>query len=90
MVGVGPTRPQRTLDLGSNASVNFATSANLKIAAGIAGLESAHEGAKVPYPTAWLHPKNKGRMMGIGPTNAGVAIRCVNHFATFAIVEDVI
>ena len=27
-----------------------------------------------------------GRMMGIEPTNAGATIRCVNHFATIAIL----
>ena len=27
-----------------------------------------------------------GRLMGIEPTNAGITIRCVNHFATTAIV----
>ena len=27
-----------------------------------------------------------GRLMGIEPTNAGTTIRCVNHFATTAIV----
>ncbi len=26
----------------------------------------------------------KGRLMGIEPTNAGITIRCVNHFATIA------
>ena len=26
-----------------------------------------------------------GRLMGIEPTNAGITIRCVNHFATTAI-----
>ena len=25
-----------------------------------------------------------GRLMGFEPTNAGATIRCVNHFATFA------
>ena len=29
-------------------------------------------------------PRKEGRMMGIEPTNAGATIRCVNHFATFA------
>ena len=29
-------------------------------------------------------PKKERRMMGIEPTNAGATIRCVNHFATFA------
>ena len=28
-----------------------------------------------------------GRLMGIEPTNAGTTIRCVNHFATIAIVS---
>ena len=28
-----------------------------------------------------------GRLMGIEPTNAGITIRCVNHFATAAIEE---
>ena len=57
---------------------------------GVAGFEPTHEGVKVPCLTAWLYPKNKGRMMGIEPTNAGATIRCVNHFATFAIIKDVI
>jgi hypothetical protein len=28
-----------------------------------------------------------GRLMGIEPTNAGTTIRCVNHFATIAIIK---
>ena len=28
-----------------------------------------------------------GRLMGIEPTNAGTTIRCVNHFATIAIIN---
>jgi hypothetical protein len=28
-----------------------------------------------------------GRLMGIEPTNVGTTIRCVNHFATAAIIE---
>ena len=51
---------------------------------GVAGFEPTHEGVKVPCLTAWLYPNKKGRMMGIEPTNAGATIRCVNHFATFA------
>ena len=31
-----------------------------------------------------------GRMMGIEPTNAGITIRCVNHFATTAIAIRVL
>jgi hypothetical protein len=31
-------------------------------------------------------PINMGRMVGIEPTNAGATIRCVNHFATTAII----
>ena len=31
-------------------------------------------------------PKRKGRSMGIEPTSAGATIRCVNHFATIAII----
>ena len=27
-----------------------------------------------------------GRLMGIEPTNVGTTIRCVNHFATIAII----
>ena len=30
--------------------------------------------------------KLKGRLMGIEPTNVGTTIRCVNHFATTAIL----
>ncbi len=29
-----------------------------------------------------------GRPVGIEPTNAGATIRCVNHFATTAIIEN--
>ena len=28
-----------------------------------------------------------GRLMGIEPTNVGTTIRCVNHFATIAIIK---
>ena len=28
-----------------------------------------------------------GRLMGIEPTNVGTTIRCVNHFATTAIIK---
>jgi hypothetical protein len=28
-----------------------------------------------------------GRLMGIEPTNAGTTIRCVNHFATIAVLK---
>ena len=31
-----------------------------------------------------------GRLMGIEPTNAGITIRCVNHFATIAIAISVL
>ena len=31
-----------------------------------------------------------GRLMGIEPTNAGITIRCVNHFATTAIDNVVV
>jgi hypothetical protein len=31
--------------------------------------------------------KKMGRLMGIEPTNAGTTIRCVNHFATIAIIK---
>jgi hypothetical protein len=31
-------------------------------------------------------PRIKGEMMGIEPTRAGATIRCVNHFATLAIM----
>ena len=27
-----------------------------------------------------------GRLMGIEPTNVGTTIRCVNHFATIAVI----
>ncbi len=44
-----------------------------------------HDGVKVRCLTAWLIPtKGKGRPMGLEPTNAGVTVRCVNHFATIA------
>ncbi len=32
-------------------------------------------------------PIIRGRLMGIEPTNAGITIRCVNHFATIAIIN---
>ena len=33
-------------------------------------------------PTVYI----MGRLMGIEPTNAGITIRCVNHFATTATI----
>ena len=32
--------------------------------------------------------KFMGRLMGIEPTNVGTTIRCVNHFATIAIMNE--
>jgi hypothetical protein len=40
----------------------------------------------MPYRLAIALNKSMGRLMGIEPTNAGITIRCVNHFATTAIV----
>ncbi len=39
----------------------------------------------MPYRLA-MAQSNMGRMVGIEPTNAGATIRCVNHFATTAII----
>ena len=66
--------------------------------AGVPGFEPGHDGIKIRCLTAWLYPKNlmkfslvlMGRLMGIEPTNAGTTIRCVNHFATIAIILYII
>ena len=56
--------------------------------AGVPGFEPGHDGIKIRCLTAWLYPKMyMGRLMGIEPTNAGTTIRCVNHFATIAIIK---
>ena len=55
--------------------------------AGVPGFEPGHDGVKVRCLTAWLYP-NMGRSMGIEPTSVGATIRCVNHFATTAIIKD--
>ena len=41
------------------------------------------ESKSVALPLGYS-PIIKRRLMGIEPTNAGATIRCVNHFATFA------
>ena len=71
------------LPLGYTAIILFSIY-KLNYRTGVAGFEPTHEGVKVPCLTAWLYPNKEGRMMGIEPTNAGATIRCVNHFATFA------
>ncbi len=38
----------------------------------------------MPYRLAIALLYKMGRLMGIEPTNAGITIRCVNHFATTA------
>ncbi len=43
------------------------------------------ESKSVALPLGYS-PISMGRLMGIEPTNAGTTIRCVNHFATTAIV----
>ena len=35
-----------------------------------------------------LYKNKMGRLMGIEPTNVGTTIRCVNHFATAAIMVE--
>jgi hypothetical protein len=53
---------------------------------GVAGFEPTNDGVKVRCLTAWLYPKKKGRSRGIEPPNVGATNRCVNHFATIAII----
>ena len=53
---------------------------------GVAGFEPTNDGVKVRCLTAWLYPKKKGRPRGIEPPNVGATNRCVNHFATVAII----
>ena len=44
------------------------------------------ESKSVALPLGYTPIIIMGRLMGIEPTNAGTTIRCVNHFATIAIV----
>ncbi len=46
-----------------------------------------------PSSSAWKaevlplnYTREMGRLMGIEPTNVGTTIRCVNHFATIAVI----
>ena len=45
------------------------------------------ESKSVALPLGYT-PIVMGRLMGIEPTNAGTTIRCVNHFATIAIIKS--
>ena len=47
------------------------------------------ESKSVALPLGYT-PKMKGRVMGIEPTNAGATIRCVNHFATPAVIKKLL
>ncbi len=67
--------------------------------AGPLGFEPRVHGIKTRCLTAWLWPNDqiliyvlnkKGRPVGIEPTCAGATIRCVNHFATTAILAGVV
>ncbi len=44
------------------------------------------ESKSVALPLGYS-PTKMGRLMGIEPTNAGITIRCVNHFATTATIN---
>ena len=48
----------------------------------------SHQFDNLPLNNLGIEQGNfeKGRMMRIELTNAGATIRCVNHFATFAIL----
>ena len=50
---------------------------------GIEPTTSAWKAEVIPFNYTRL---TMGRLMGIEPTNVGTTIRCVNHFATIAIL----
>ncbi len=52
---------------------------------GVPGFEPGNKGFADLCLTTWLY-SHMGRSMGIEPTNVGATIRCVNHFATTAIM----
>ena len=52
---------------------------------GVAGFEPTNDGVKVRCLTAWLYPKIGDRGES-NPPNVGATNRCVNHFATVAII----
>ena len=55
---------------------------------GVAGFEpTMTESKSVALPLGYTPKVLMGRMRGIEPPNAGITIRCVNHFATTAIIE---
>ena len=41
----------------------------------------------IPPHRILIYLRKMGRLMGIEPTNAGATIRCVNHFATTAMIS---
>jgi hypothetical protein len=53
---------------------------------GATGFEPVNKGFADLCLTTWLCSHVMGRPMGIEPTNVGATIRCVNHFATAAII----
>ena len=56
--------------------------------AGLAGFEPTITGPKpVALPLGYSLKLYRGRSMGIEPTNAGATIRCVNPFATTAMMN---
>ena len=46
------------------------------------------ESKSVALPLGYSPIMKMGRLMGIEPTNVGTTIRCVNHFATIAIMVE--
>ena len=46
------------------------------------------ESKSVALPLGYSPMIKMGRLMGIEPTNVGTTIRCVNHFATAAIMVE--
>jgi hypothetical protein len=53
---------------------------------GAPGFEPGNKGFADLCLTTWLCSHVMGRPMGIEPTNVGATIRCVNHFATTAML----
>jgi hypothetical protein len=53
----------------------------------VKGIEPSSSAWKAEVlPLNYTRKKQMGRLMGIEPTNVGTTIRCVNHFATIAII----
>ncbi len=82
-VGLEPTTDRLTAD---SSTTELLWNNKMERVMGIEPTTSAWKAEVLPLN--YTRILRYGRLMGIEPTNVGTTIRCVNHFATAAVIES--